>query len=98
MVRMQRRQATAAALLAAAAPGADLILLVKPQFEATRAEVDAGKGVIRDPEIHARVLAEVSGTLEGLGAAIMGSMHSPLRGADGNVEFLLHVVAPGGPA
>lgn len=87
----------AAALLAAAAPGADLILLVKPQFEATRAEVDAGKGVIRDPEIHARVLAEVSGTLEGLGAAIMGSMHSPLRGADGNVEFLLHVVAPGGP-
>jgi 23S rRNA (cytidine1920-2'-O)/16S rRNA (cytidine1409-2'-O)-methyltransferase len=80
----------AAALLACAAAGADLVLLVKPQFEAGRAEASRGRGVIRDPDVHARVLEEVSGTLTELGAAIMGSMESPLKGADGNVELLLH--------
>ncbi|MEY2460485.1 MAG: rRNA (cytidine1920-2-O)/16S rRNA (cytidine1409-2-O)-methyltransferase [Acidimicrobiaceae bacterium] len=80
----------AAALLACAAPGADLVLLVKPQFEAGRAEASRGRGVIRDPDVRARVLEEVSGALTELGAAIMGTMESPLKGADGNVEFLLH--------
>jgi 23S rRNA (cytidine1920-2'-O)/16S rRNA (cytidine1409-2'-O)-methyltransferase len=80
----------APALLACAAPGADLVLLVKPQFEAGRAEASRGRGVIRDPDVRARVLEEVSGTLTDLGAAIMGTMESPLKGADGNVEFLLH--------
>ena len=80
----------APALLACAAPGADLVLLVKPQFEAGRAEASRGRGVIRDPEVRARVLDEVSGTLTALGAAIMGTMESPLKGADGNVELLLH--------
>ncbi|MEY2452433.1 MAG: rRNA (cytidine1920-2-O)/16S rRNA (cytidine1409-2-O)-methyltransferase [Acidimicrobiaceae bacterium] len=80
----------APALLACAAPGADLVLLVKPQFEAGRAEAARGRGVIRDPEVHARVLEEVSGALTELGAAIMGTMESPLKGADGNVELLLH--------
>ncbi|MCU1355350.1 MAG: hypothetical protein JWM89_768, partial [Acidimicrobiales bacterium] len=45
-----------------------------------------------------RVLEEVLGALDGLGAANMGLMTSPLRGADGNVEFLLHARAPGGGA
>ena len=80
----------AAALLACAAPGADLVLLVKPQFEAGRAEASRGRGVIRDPDVRARVLEEVSGALADLGAAIMGTMESPLKGADGNVEYLLH--------
>ncbi|MEY2421278.1 MAG: rRNA (cytidine1920-2-O)/16S rRNA (cytidine1409-2-O)-methyltransferase [Acidimicrobiaceae bacterium] len=80
----------APALLACAAPGADLVLLVKPQFEAGRAEASRGRGVIRDPDVRTRVLEEVSGTLTDLGAAIMGTMESPLKGADGNVEFLLH--------
>jgi 23S rRNA (cytidine1920-2'-O)/16S rRNA (cytidine1409-2'-O)-methyltransferase len=80
----------APALLACAAPDADLVLLVKPQFEAGRAEASRGRGVIRDPEVRARVLEEVSGTLTALGAAIMGTMESPLKGADGNVELLLH--------
>jgi 23S rRNA (cytidine1920-2'-O)/16S rRNA (cytidine1409-2'-O)-methyltransferase len=84
----------AAALLACAAPGADLVLLVKPQFEAGREEAARGKGVIRDPEVHARVLGEVGSALEGLGAAIMGSVQSPITGADGNVELLLHAIAP----
>jgi 23S rRNA (cytidine1920-2'-O)/16S rRNA (cytidine1409-2'-O)-methyltransferase len=80
----------APALLACAAPGADLVLLVKPQFEAGRAEASRGRGVIRDPDVHARVLEEVCGALTELGAAIMGTMESPLKGADGNVELLLH--------
>jgi 23S rRNA (cytidine1920-2'-O)/16S rRNA (cytidine1409-2'-O)-methyltransferase len=80
----------APALLACAAPGADLVLLVKPQFEAGRAEASRGRGVIRDPDVRARVLEEVSGALSELGAAIMGTMESPLKGADGNVELLLH--------
>ena len=71
-------------------PGADAVLLVKPQFESGREEAARGKGVITDPAIWARVLEEVAGALEGLGAAIMGAMASPLTGADGNVEFLLH--------
>lgn len=84
------------ALLAVARPGADLVLLVKPQFEAGRQEVSRGKGVIADPEVWRRVLAEVHGALVSHGAVIMGAMASPLTGADGNVEFLLWARAPGG--
>lgn len=83
------------AVLAQAAPGADLVLLVKPQFEAARAVVDRGQGVVRDPATWAEVLVAVAAALEGAGAAIMAAMASPLRGRDGNVEFLLHARAPG---
>jgi 23S rRNA (cytidine1920-2'-O)/16S rRNA (cytidine1409-2'-O)-methyltransferase len=86
----------AAPLLGVCRPGADLLWLVKPQFEAGRQAVSAGRGVIRDTEVRAEALVTVGGHLEGLGATIMGAMVSPLRGADGNVEFLLHAVAPGG--
>ena len=79
------------AALPLAAPGADVVLLVKPQFEAGRQEAARGKGVITDPAIWRRVLEEVAAALVELGAAIMGAMASPLTGADGNVEFLLHV-------
>jgi 23S rRNA (cytidine1920-2'-O)/16S rRNA (cytidine1409-2'-O)-methyltransferase len=82
------------AVLEMCAPAADLVLLVKPQFEAGRAEVSKGRGVIRDPAVWRRVLAEVTVTLDGLGAAIMGVMASPLTGADGNAEFLVHAAAP----
>jgi 23S rRNA (cytidine1920-2'-O)/16S rRNA (cytidine1409-2'-O)-methyltransferase len=70
--------------------GADVVVLVKPQFEAGREEAARGRGVITDPAIWRRVLAEVSVALEATGTAIMGAMASPLTGADGNVEFLLH--------
>ena len=76
--------------LALGQPGADLVALVKPQFEAGRQEAARGKGVITDPAVWRRVLEEVAAALDGLGAAIMGAMASPLTGADGNVEFLLH--------
>ncbi len=78
------------AMLPLAEPGADVVLLVKPQFEAGRQEAARGKGVITDPAIWRRVLDEVVAALLELGAVIMGAMASPLTGADGNVEFLLH--------
>jgi len=77
-------------LLACARTGADLVLLVKPQFESTRQEAAKGKGVIRDEAVRARVLDEIVAALAGLGAAIMGTMVSPLTGADGNVEYFVH--------
>ena len=71
-------------------PGGDLVVLVKPQFEAGRREVSKGRGVISDPDVWRRVLREALDACRGHGAAIMGAMVSPLRGADGNVEFLVH--------
>ncbi|MGH9164706.1 MAG: TlyA family RNA methyltransferase [Acidimicrobiales bacterium] len=76
-----------------AEPGADVVVLVKPQFEAGRAEASRGRGVISDPAVWHRVLIEVASAFEGRGAAMMGAMTSPLRGADGNVEFLVHLQA-----
>ncbi len=80
---------------------ADIVALVKPQFEAGRAEADRGRGVIRDPAVWNRALVEVCRAVVDAGAAIMGVMVSPVTGAEGNVEFLLHArVGPGagGPA
>jgi 23S rRNA (cytidine1920-2'-O)/16S rRNA (cytidine1409-2'-O)-methyltransferase len=83
------------ALLACSRPGADLVLLVKPQFEAGRAEAARGRGVIRDSEVHARVQEEIGAALAAAGATIMGWMESPLAGADGNKELFVHARAPG---
>ena len=85
----------AAPLLGLAAPGADLVLLVKPQFEAGRAEADRGRGVIREPSVWRRVLEEVLGTFAARDAVMMGLMVSPLTGPRGNVEFLAHLATPG---
>lgn len=78
------------ALVDVVRPGGDLIVLVKPQFEAGRADVSKGRGVIRDPEIWRDVLVDAIGAIDEAGAVIMGAMVSPLRGADGNAEFLVH--------
>jgi 23S rRNA (cytidine1920-2'-O)/16S rRNA (cytidine1409-2'-O)-methyltransferase len=79
-----------------AAPGAAVVLLVKPQFEAGRAEAARGRGVIRDPAVWRNVLAETGDALAAAGAAMMDVMVSPLLGADGNVEFLAHLRAHAG--
>lgn len=71
--------------------GGDLILLVKPQFESRAEEATAGKGVIRDPAIWERTLGEVRAAAQAQNATTIGVMESPLRGAKGNVEFLLHL-------
>jgi 23S rRNA (cytidine1920-2'-O)/16S rRNA (cytidine1409-2'-O)-methyltransferase len=70
-------------------PGADVVALVKPQFEAGREEVR--KGVIRDPVIHARVVEEVAGAAAAVGLASLGTAPSPITGQKGNVEFLMHL-------
>jgi 23S rRNA (cytidine1920-2'-O)/16S rRNA (cytidine1409-2'-O)-methyltransferase len=84
----------AADLLGLAQPGGDLVLLVKPQFEAGRAEASRGRGVIRDPDVQQRAVDDVNAAYRAQGASIMGCMVSPRRGADGNVEFLVHLTAP----
>ncbi len=76
-----------------AVEGAEVVVLVKPQFEAGRAEVSKGRGVVRDPTVWRRVLGETASALSASGAAMMGVMVSPLKGADGNVEFLFHLRA-----
>ncbi len=73
-----------------ATESADLILLVKPQFEAGKAVVSRGKGVVRDPEEWRQALNGVTSALQGSGTGIMGVMVSPLTGPAGNVEFLVH--------
>ncbi|HET9077493.1 MAG TPA: TlyA family RNA methyltransferase [Acidimicrobiales bacterium] len=89
----------AAPLAGLAAPGADMVVLIKPQFEAGRAEASRGRGVIRDPAVWRRALVDAINAFGAVGAANMGVMVSPLRGADGNVEFLAHftVVGDDGP-
>ncbi len=72
------------------APRGGLVLLVKPQFEAGRAEVSRGHGVITDPAIHDRVRDEVEACLVDAGCAVIGWCDSPLAGGDGNREFLVH--------
>src|SRR6185436_15671194 len=64
-----------------------LITLIKPQFEVGRGEVGKG-GIVRDPEKHARVIAEVNQAALELGLQLKKVIESPIRGADGNVEFL----------
>jgi len=71
-----------------ARPGARLVALVKPQFEAGRAEVGKG-GVVRDPAVHARVCAEAKAWVESQGWTVLGIVESPITGPEGNVEFLL---------
>ncbi len=85
------------ALLRFCQPGAPLVLLVKPQFEAGRAEVSKGRGVIRDPAVRAAVQTSIDDALRDAGATIMGWMESPLRGADGNVELFVHATSPACP-
>ncbi len=83
------------AITAACRPDAPMVVLVKPQFEAGRAEAAKGHGIIADPVIWSRVLDEVITAWRARGAVIMGCMVSPLLGAEGNTEFLLAAHAPG---
>jgi len=68
--------------------GAHLLALVKPQFEAGRAEVGKG-GVVRDPAVHERVCAKAAAWVESRGWRVLGVTPSPITGPEGNVEFLL---------
>jgi 23S rRNA (cytidine1920-2'-O)/16S rRNA (cytidine1409-2'-O)-methyltransferase len=72
------------------APGGDVIALVKPQFEAGREEVGRG-GLVKDPAIHARVMEDVRAAARAVGLTPMADTPSPITGATGNQEFLLHL-------
>jgi 23S rRNA (cytidine1920-2'-O)/16S rRNA (cytidine1409-2'-O)-methyltransferase len=67
----------------------NVIALIKPQFEAKRDEVSRGKGVIRDIEIHKRVLHEILDFAQEQGFSLRGLIRSPIQGPKGNIEFLL---------
>lgn len=69
----------------------DVVVLVKPQFEAGKTEADRGRGVIRDPEVWRKALRDVIAAFEGADGALRGVLASPLLGARGNVEFFVYV-------
>ncbi len=77
-----------------AAPGAEILALVKPQFEAGPGDVGKG-GIVRDRKVHLRVLEEVAAAAAQHGLHPTGVCASPIRGGDGNREFLMHI-GPGG--
>ncbi len=71
-----------------AKPGAKLVALIKPQFEAGREEVGKG-GVVRDSAVHERVCTDAEGWVESQGWTVLGVTPSPITGPEGNIEFLL---------
>ena len=72
--------------------GGHLVCLIKPQFEATKAEADKGRGIIKDPAIHARVVDALTTTGQSLpGAQVLGVIPSPIEGGEGNKEFLMAI-------
>jgi 23S rRNA (cytidine1920-2'-O)/16S rRNA (cytidine1409-2'-O)-methyltransferase len=76
------------AALALAAPEARLVALIKPQFEVGPARVGKG-GVVRDPALHREVCDRIAHWLERVGWPVQGLVESPIRGPEGNVEFLI---------
>ncbi len=68
-------------------PRATLVALIKPQFEAQRRDIK--KGIVRDAEIHEAVCADIAAFFTSLGWRVGGRMPSPIRGGDGNCEFLV---------
>jgi 23S rRNA (cytidine1920-2'-O)/16S rRNA (cytidine1409-2'-O)-methyltransferase len=78
------------------APEGDVVALVKPQFEAGRTEVGKG-GLVKNPAVHRRVLDEVRTAAAACGLPAVGEIESPITGADGNREFLLHLRSEGSP-
>jgi len=70
--------------------GGRAVCLIKPQFEAGR-EAVGKKGVVRDPKVHAEVVERVLNLTQELGFTVLGVYHSPIRGPEGNIEYLMYV-------
>ena len=70
--------------------GGQMICLIKPQFEAGREQVGK-KGVVRDPAVHKSVIEKVTGVAAGLGFKILGLTYSPVKGPEGNIEYLIYL-------
>ena len=71
-------------------PGADYICLIKPQFEAGREEVGK-KGVVRDPAVHEEVVRGIMEFASSIGFSVMGLDYSPIKGPEGNIEYICHL-------
>lgn len=71
-----------------------MVLLVKPQFEAGRQIVSRGRGIVTDPEVHAQACEVVADEIRELGGTVVGVVESPIKGAEGNTEFLMFVECP----
>lgn len=80
--------------MALAKPGARLVALIKPQFEAGPEHVGKG-GLVSDPVVHDAVRARIRGFIEAAGWRVTGEAESPITGGDGNREFLITALAPG---
>ena len=76
------------------APGSFVVALVKPQFEAGREHVGK-KGVVRDPEVHKAVIRKVVACATACGYGVAGLAFSPVKGPEGNIEYLLHLTYEG---
>lgn len=85
-------------VLPARAPdtGVDIIVLIKPQFEVGKGQVGRG-GIVKDEGQHEAVIAKVTAAARALGLSVKAVMESPIRGAEGNKEFLVHLVWPARP-
>lgn len=73
--------------------GSVLLALVKPQFESAHDETD--RGIVRDPAVRERVVREVEDALRAVGFSVTGAVESPIKGAEGNVEYLVRAVFEG---
>lgn len=71
-------------------PTASMVCLIKPQFEAGRENVGK-RGVVRDPKVHKQVISDVFGFTEGIGYRIKGLTFSPIKGPNGNIEYLMYI-------
>lgn len=83
----------ASTFAALCAPKSVLIALVKPQFESRHDETD--RGIVRDPSVRERVLREVKEALKAAGFSVEGAIESPIKGAEGNVEYLVKAIFAG---
>lgn len=77
------------ALVSVAQPGAEFLILIKPQFELEKKLIGKG-GIVRDPELHKRAIASVQAAAESHGLALLGVRPSHIAGAEGNQEYFLH--------
>ena len=71
-------------------PGADLVCLIKPQFEAGKDEVGK-KGVVRDKSVHEDVVRDIVNFVPEIGLSVMGLDFSPIKGPEGNIEYICHL-------
>jgi len=83
-------------LVALAAPGAEFLILVKPQFELERGQVGRG-GIVRDPAMRERAVEKVSAAARSAGLEVLGARPSQVLGAEGNQEIFIHARRPGSP-